>query len=692
MTFSNRYKFAPVTLLTIALSTSVNTLASEGMLPEIIVTADYRQSSELDTATSVSIITEDIIKSRSAGHFEDLVNAIPNLNFAGGSNRARFFQIRGIGERSQFVAPLNASVGLLIDNVDFSGAGTIATMMDVQQVEVLRGPQGTRHGANALAGLINIKSNDPTSDFAANVKLSAAEYNTQTIAAMITGSLSDKIQARVAAEKHSSDGYYDNGFSNSEKNNKRSELSLRGKLHIQVTDDWELKLMAARTDINNGYDSFSLDNTRTTLSDEPGHDRQDSILFAIESEWTMPRYNVVALINTADSDIEYGYDEDWSFTGIDPIGYTSTDNYIRDRGTYSAELRILSNDTSRLFGDSTDWIIGAYMINSEEELQREYTYLSADFFSTYEFDAYAIFFQIDSSLSENIILSTGLRIERRDSEYRNSDGVGFSPNENFWGGEIALKYYPSSSTMVYASVARGYKAGGFNTDGSLDEDLREFDEEFLIEYEIGFKSQLLDNRIQLRTAVFYDDRRDQQVKSSIVRIRDDGSSDFIDFTGNAAEGTNKGLEVELNWFVSETFRLDASLGVLDARFDSYINEFGEDLSGRDQAHAPGYMGHIAATYSPGHWLLELSMDKKDDFYFSDRHDVQSDQYTLVNANFGYVSENWRITLWGKNLTNEDYAIRAFGSFGNDPRKFYVTEPYFQYGEPRIVGVTYEVNL
>lgn len=692
MTFSNRYKFAPVTLLTIALSTSVNTLASEGMLPEIIVTADYRQSSELDTATSVSIITEDIIKSRSAGHFEDLVNAIPNLNFAGGSNRARFFQIRGIGERSQFVAPLNASVGLLIDNVDFSGAGTIATMMDVQQVEVLRGPQGTRHGANALAGLINIKSNDPTSDFAANVKLSAAEYNTQTIAAMITGSLSDKIQARVAAEKHSSDGYYDNGFSNSEKNNKRSELSLRGKLHIQVTDDWELKLMAARTDINNGYDSFSLDNTRTTLSDEPGHDRQDSILFAIESEWTMPRYNVVALINTADSDIEYGYDEDWSFTGIDPIGYTSTDNYIRDRGTYSAELRILSNDTSRLFGDSTDWIIGAYMINSEEELQREYTYLLADFFSTYEFDTYAIFFQIDSSLSENIILSTGLRIERRDSEYRNSDGVSFSPNENFWGGEIALKYYPSSSTMAYASVARGYKAGGFNTDGSLDEDLREFDEEFLIEYEIGFKSQLLDNRIQLRTAIFYDDRRGQQVKSSIVRIRDDGSSDFIDFTGNAAEGTNKGLEVELNWFVSETFRLDASLGVLDARFDSYINEFGEDLSGRDQAHAPGYMGHIAATYSPGHWLLELSMDMKDGFYFSDRHDVQSDQYTLVNANFGYVSENWRITLWGKNLTNKDYAIRAFGSFGNDPRKFYVTEPYFQYGEPRIVGVTYEVNF
>ena len=127
-------------------------------IEEIRVTADFRASADLDIASSVTVMTEEVIASRGAQHIEELVNAIPNVNYAAGSNRARFFQIRGIGERSQFVAPINPSVGVLIDNVDFSGAGTIATTMDIEQVEVLRGPQGTRYGANALAGLINIRS------------------------------------------------------------------------------------------------------------------------------------------------------------------------------------------------------------------------------------------------------------------------------------------------------------------------------------------------------------------------------------------------------------------------------------------------------------------------------------------------------------------------------------------------------
>ena len=103
-------------------------------IEEILVTADFRSSAELEIASSVTVMTDEHIASRGAQHIEELVNAIPNVNYSAGSNRARFFQIRGIGERSQFVAPINPSVGVLIDNVDFSGAGTIATTMDVEQV------------------------------------------------------------------------------------------------------------------------------------------------------------------------------------------------------------------------------------------------------------------------------------------------------------------------------------------------------------------------------------------------------------------------------------------------------------------------------------------------------------------------------------------------------------------------------
>ena len=689
------YKPAITLLLSAFLSFTVGlAAAAENTIEEIVVTADFRARSELDMATSVTVMTEAAIKSRSAQHFEELANAIPNVNYASGSNRARFFQIRGIGERSQFVAPINPSVGFLVDNVDFSGAATIATMMDVKQVEVLRGPQGTRYGANALAGLINVKTRDPEDQFAASLKLGAADYNTQTITAMVTGPMTETVSARLAVGSHRSDGYYENLFLRTKRNNAQDEQSIRGKLSAEISANWQLDLSLSHVDIDNGYDSFTLDNSRTTLSDEPGQDQQESLALAIDSSWQLDNFDLKLIVGLADSDMEYGYDEDWTFAGIHPDGYMSRDNYIRNRETQSLELRFLSNDSSRLFSDSTDWLFGVYTLKSSESLKREYTFLASDFRSDYDFDTAAAFFQLDSSLSEKLTLETGLRVERRDTIYRDSELLGFSPMETLWGGRVAAKYLLNSNTMAYASIARGYKAGGFNTDGTLDADLREFGEEFLIEYELGIKSSLLENKLHLKAAVFHDDRQDQQVKSSEGRIRVNGSTEFVDFVGNAAEGSNNGMELEAVWYPSQQLGLTASLGLLDATFDSFVNSENQDLSGRDQAHAPGYMAHLAANYNLGAWSLSVSLDAKDDFYFSDSHNVQSDPYELLNLNLSYSGERWSLIFWGRNLTNQDYAVRGFffGEFGNDPRKGYAPEPYVQYGEPRMVGVSYEVQL
>ena len=668
--------------------------AAENTIEEITVTADFRARSELDMATSVTVMTEAVIKSRSAQHFDELANAIPNVNYASGSNRARFFQIRGIGERSQFVAPINPSVGFLVDNVDFSGAATIATMLDVEQVEVLRGPQGTRYGANALAGLINVKTHDPEDQFAASLKLGAADYNTQAITAVVTGPVTESVSARLAVGSHRSDGYYENSFLRTKRNNSQDEQSIRGKLSAEMSASWHLDLSLFHVDIDNGYDAFTLDNSRTTLSDEPGQDQQESLALAIESSWQLDSFDLKLIVGLADSDMEYGYDEDWTFAGIHPDGYMSRDNYIRDRKTQSLEFRFLSNDSSRLFSDSTDWLFGVYTLNSSESLTREYTFLASDFRSDYDFDTAAVFFQLDSSLSQKLTLETGLRVERRDTIYRDSELLGFSPTETLWGGRVAAKYLLNSNTMAYASIARGYKAGGFNTDGTLDADLREFGEEFLVEYEMGIKSNLLENKLHLKAALFHDDRHEQQVKSSTGRIRANGSTEFVDFIGNAAEGTNNGVEFEAVWTPSEQLGLTASLGLLDATFDSFVNSENQDLSGRDQAHAPGYMAHLAADYNLGAWSLSVSLDAKDEFYFSDSHNVQSDPYELLNMNLSYSGEQWSMSFWGRNLTNQDYAVRGFffGEFGNDPRKGYAPEPYVQYGEPRMVGVSYEVQL
>ena len=693
---SNAFYKPTIALLLVALLSSTRGLAAavENAIEEIVVTADFRARSELDMATSVTVMTEAVIKSRSAQHFEELANAVPNVNYASGSNRARFFQIRGIGERSQFVAPINPSVGFLVDNVDFSGAATIATMLDVKQVEILRGPQGTRYGANALAGLINVKTHDPENQFSASLKLGAADYNTQAITAVVTGPVTESVSARLAVGSHRSDGYYENSFLRTKKNNSQDEQSIRGKLSAEMSANWQLNFSLSHVDIDNGYDAFTLDNSRTTLSDEPGQDQQESLALAIDSSWQLDNFDLKLIVGLADSDMEYGYDEDWTFAGIHPDGYMSRDNYIRDRKTQSLEFRFLSNDSSRLFADSTDWLFGVYTLKSSESLKREYTFLVSDFRSDYAFDTAAVFFQLDSSLSERLTLETGLRVERRDTIYRDSELLGFSPTETLWGGRVAAKYLLNSNTIAYASIARGYKAGGFNTDGTLDADLREFGEEFLVEYEMGIKSSLLEKTLHLKAAWFHDDRHEQQVKSSIGRIRANGSTGFVDFIGNAAEGTNNSVEFEAVWYPSEQLGLTASLGLLDATFDSFVNSANQDLSGRDQAHAPGYMAHLAADYNIGAWSLSVSLDAKDDFYFSDSHNIQSDPYELLNMNLSYSSEKWTLSFWGRNLTNQDYAVRGFffGEFGNDPRKGYAPEPYVQFGEPRMVGVSYEVQL
>jgi outer membrane receptor protein involved in Fe transport len=668
-------------------------MAQAEEIEEIVVTAELRYTNQLDSVHSVSVVSDHTIASRSAQHLEDLVGAIPNLNFAGGTGRARFFQIRGIGERSQFVDPINPSVGVLVDNIDFSGIGSATTLFDVAQVEVLRGPQGTRYGANALAGLIKVKTRDPSKELTARVRARGAKYDTAGIGVAVSGPAGSSAGYRIVAEKFTSDGHTYNSFLDRDDVNQRDELTLRGKLRIEPTADWQVDLSVMRFDIDNGYDAFSFDNTRTTLSDEPGHDRQQTDVLAIDSTWQLQTYSMQLIASTARSDLEYGYDEDWTYTGIHPWGYTSTDNYIRDRETRSVELRFVSNEAGSFFDNTTDWIAGLYVFDSDEDLHRVYTFLPADFLSSYDFCTTALFLQLDSKITDRFELSSGIRVEQRETHYRDSNDVLFDPNYTMWGGQASLKYQLSNDVMAYFSVARGYKAGGFNTDGTLDPDLREFDSEFLWEFEAGLKGTFLDSHLILRTAIFYDLRRDQQVKSSLVRPRPDGSTEFIDFVGNAAEGTNIGLEIESDWIITDTLSAFANIGILDASFDKFINEFGEDLSGRAQAQAPRYTFNLGLDYISDTWFARVSVDGKDRFYFSDRHAVQSDAYALLNARAGYRSSaGWSVSLWGRNLTDKDYFVRGFGSFGNDPRNGYAVEPYLQLGEPRIVGITLEYEL
>jgi iron complex outermembrane recepter protein len=684
-----RYGILPLSLFALTPLAAAQQ-ASQPEIQEIIVSADFRGSGIDQISASISVLDSLLIQQRNAQHLEDLLINAPNVNLSSGGSRARFIQIRGIGERGQFVEPLNPSVGVIIDGVDFSGIGNAGLLYDIEQVEVFLGPQGTRYGSNALAGLINLQSKQATSEFSAGMQLENANHDSRGVAGYISGPLgSENLRFRLSGQNIRSDGFNHNDFLD-RPTSQRDETSLRAKLSWDLADDITLDLNATHLDIDNGYDAFSLDNVRNTLSDEPGFDRQRSdILGANLRIGRFEQFSLEAIIGYADASLAYGYDEDWVFRGFHPRGYNSTDQYFRDRRTQSGEIRMVSTPAGALFNGRTDWVSGIYSLRQDDSLTRVYTFAPNDFNSRYRMDRLAWFADTETQLNQQWSVEAGLRLERFSARYLDSNAVGFRPDENLVGGKLGLNYRLENGNRVYLTASRGYKTGGFNTDGTLDADLREFGAEQVWNYELGFKGRLFDS-VTARAALFYMKRDDVQISSSIVRVRNDGSAEFISYTGNAASGNNYGAEITVDWQATEQWRLYGNVGLLETEYRQYINARGDNLDGRRQAHAPRRQYTVGVDYQIlSNLRADINLQGRSDFYFSDGHDAMSPAYDLLNANLIYQWDKWRFTLWGRNLTDKDYFMRGF-FFGNDPRDRYTPRAFTQLAEPRRYGLT--VNL
>jgi outer membrane receptor protein involved in Fe transport len=245
--------------------------------------------------------------------------------------------------------------------------------------------------------------------------------------------------------------------------------------------------------------------------------------------------------------------------------------------------------------------------------------------------------------------------------------------------------------MVYGLISRGYKAGGVNSDPDLAAADREFDTEQMWNFETGIKGLWLDGSLQAQVALFYQLRDDIQIKQSLVQpIEDTNAVSFTDYFGNSAEGSNYGVEVEFNYLASDTLALFGSVGLLETEYDTPLSD---TLDSREQAHAPAYQFSLGASVQLSDNLaLTFDVEGKDEFFLSSRHSTETQAYELVNANMVYDAGDWELSLWGRNLTDEDVIVRGFGSFGNDPRNGYITEPYYQFGEPRVFGLSGKYNF
>ena len=232
-------------------------------IDEIVVLADFRERAATDVPASITVLDAEEIESMAVQHFEELINSIPNLNWSGDGHRARYFQMRGVGELEQYQGAPNPSVGFLIDDIDFSGIGTVATLFDMQHIEVLRGPQGTRYGANALAGLIYMRSADPTAEFDGRAEVTAGDDGMLAGGFAVGGGLNadDSVMGRLSVHYHESNGFRDNTFLNRDDTNGRDETTVRGRLKWFAGESWDFNLAAVYADVDNGYDGFSLDNS-----------------------------------------------------------------------------------------------------------------------------------------------------------------------------------------------------------------------------------------------------------------------------------------------------------------------------------------------------------------------------------------------------------------------------------------------
>ncbi|PHS23078.1 MAG: TonB-dependent receptor [Methylophaga sp.] len=674
----------------IAAILSANAFAEDSSteLPSMTVSADFRPSLAQDTPVSLTIIGSEIIASRGAQHIEDVLNLAPNVNISSGASRGQYFQIRGIGERSQFSAPINPSVGLIIDGIDFSRTGGAATLFDIEQVEIFRGPQGTRFGSNALAGVINMQSKQPSEELEVHVETGIADYNTHHLGIAVGGALvENKLLGRASIHTYQSDGYMDNDFLNRDNTHNRDEITARGQLKWLVSNRLTVDLNVLHLNIDNGYDAFTLDNNRNSLADEPGEDTQRTNAFALKTDWrASDAIQLQSTVTYMKSDVVYSYDADWGFIGqFAPalFPYTGFEEFKRDRENYSFELKALSNEQGLLFNGTTEWVVGLYYLSQDEDLDLDSPW--TPLVNEYQTRNTAVFGQFDSHLTEKLTLITGLRVEYFEADYKDSNALDIDTSETLFGGKLGLNYQVNDDQLLYTSLSRGYKSGGVNNNDALPVLKREFDTEYMWSLEAGVKSSWLEGDLITNINAFYSLRRDAQVDSSVVV----GIGEFEDSIANAAKGTNYGIEADLDWSINNQWRLFAAIGLLNAKFDEYDNP---DLSSinvedRRQAHAPVYQFNIGSEMSLSqNWTFRVNLEGKDDFYFSNSHNEKSRSYALVNSSLDYKNGDWKVTLWGRNLFDREYATRGF-FFGNNPSKNYVKENYTQQGDPRVVGLS-----
>ena len=685
--------------------------SNDTAVEQVIVTAQRREQSAQDVGVALSVLTGEQLAARGVTNVNQLQFQTPSLEITPqfGSGQPSF-RLRGVGF-DDYASNNSSTVGVSVDEVAYPiQAQTQGLLFDIARVEVLRGPQGTLYGRNTTGGAINFITNRPSTTQAAGV---TAEYDSHEhfkAEGYVSGPLADTVQGRLAFVTDQG-GAWQKNRTTGEKLGDRDSSSVRGQLAWQPSANLDFLLSA-----HYGYDKS--EPTGLYLFNPLGYNSALPVILADTNRKATGWGGSAAFAGLTGIATNTKPFHDTTSDGVslrahggnDAVDVVSITSYERlhrkeyndwdasahayagtyfdtDAEVFSQEVRASSKSEGPL-----QWLLGGYY--SRETLDEAFY---SDFYQSLQFDtrttysqkvrSASLFGQLEYAFSDKLKLVGGLRGE--DEKRQQFDFVtagvfapgaapfNFSPTDDkslshkSLTGKLALEYKPTDGVLLYASVSKGTKSGGFTSYNRGDAAAVDgFKPETLWAYETGFKSSFAENTVQLNGSVFYYDYKDQQVQSAIYDVNNGPIGAIV----NAQESHIYGGELELTWRPTPALRIGQQLGYKTGKFDKYLNDL--DIAASTAAGRAVYVnrtgakvgfpplsygGDIAYTWSLGNYGVEAEAnyafhDETKPLLLGSRYNV--DSYWLANASITLTPATgpWAISVFGRNVFNEKYDL------------------------------------
>ncbi len=653
-------------------------------LSPLTVTAQKREENVQKVPISMDVFTGVDIEDAGIMDMTDITYFSPNL-FATPSMENAAIIMRGVSTHNTVLSP---AVGIFVNDISYPiNRMQDQELLDIERIEVLRGPQGTLYGKNTESGAINIVTRKPDNEMRGKVFGEYGFYDTahdNVPFYRAGGSFSTPIQKDtlfmgVAFQVKESDGYIKN-INNGNENAAQVDKKL-GQVHLRWTPSapWEFSFF---TDVSQNKDFYGTQRYEDgagqsdpfTINWNGGNDWEEEYNNqSFRAEYKGSAFNLLSITSRSDYNIAFTNDTDF---GPFPFG---DQNWEFDTLAWSQEFRLTSPEN----GGKFQWVTGVYGATDDTYAKAHTPAYSSVRDTWMENDTLAVFGQGTYTPIAPLHLTAGLRYEHQELEGRQINQFAAntryqrSDNNDELLPKLSAAYDVTKTIMAYASFSQGFLTGGYDFYFSNGPEDLYFKPEHTTNYEIGVKTSFWENRLIINAAAFHLDIEDKQVVEWPV-----GQPVSARNVTNAAQAESDGFELELQAKPARGMDLFAGVGYTEAKFDQWVSDQSGggsyDYSGNYLMDAPRFTFHIGAQYRMSNGLFcRVDLLGTGDYYSDAENQNKVDGREIVNLKLGYEQEHYDVILWANNLFDERYVTSRVNYLGS----------MVQDGEPRSVGIT-----